>query len=366
MTSDRLRVFLNASALPGQPAGAGVYTLELAAALAARNDVALTVAAPAPYSIPAAEMIRSPEGGAAVRSAWEQLQLPDHLRDSDIYHGAHFATPLRARVPRVATVHDLTFYRMPRRYSGSRRWYYRALARTATRAERLIVPSRAVAGDVVRFLGYPPERIRVVAEAPRAGLAPASPEEIQVALAALRIEMPYLLCVGTAEPGKRAIDAVRALALLRERGLAVQLVLAGNAGPLTAPLHREASLLGVEDRIAFVGYVSEVQLRELYSGAVALVFPSLYEGFGLPPLEAMACGTPVIATRAQAMQEVLADSALFVPLRDPKAIAESAESLIREPSLRAEWAARGREHAAQFSWLKAAEETVAVYRELTG
>ena len=366
MTSDRLRVFLNASGLPAQPAGAGVYTLELARALVARNDVALTVAARSSWTITGAEMVRSPGRGAAVRSAWEQIRMPALLRDSEVYHGAHFATPLRSRVPRVATVHDLTFYRLPRRYSRRQRWYYRALARSATRAERIIVPSRAVAGDVVRFLGYPPERIRVVAEAQRAGLAPASPEEIQATLANLGIESPYLLCVGTAEPGKRAVDALRALARLRERGLGVQLVLAGNAGPLTAPLRREATRLGVEGCIAFVGYVSDAQLCALYSGAIALIFPSLYEGFGLPPLEAMACGTPVIVTRAQAMLEVLADSALFVPLRDPKAIAESAERLIRQPSLRAEWAARGTEHAAQFSWFKAAEETVAVYRELTG
>jgi len=366
VTSDRLRVLLNATALPARPAGAGVYTLELAAALGARNDVSLTVAAPPGYTIAGAAMVRSPEGGAAVRSAWEQLRLPVHLSDSDVYHAAHFATPLLATVPRVATVHDLTFYRLPRRYSRAHRWYYRALARTATRAERMIVPSRAVAGDVVRFLHYPPERIRVVAEAPRAGLAPAPPELVRATLADLRIESPYVLCVGTAEPGKRAVDAVRALAILRERGPGVQLVLAGNAGPLTAPLQREAERLGVLDRVSFPGYVSDEALCALYSGAVAVIFPSLYEGFGLPPLEAMACGTPVIASRAQAMQEVLADSALFVPLRDPRAIAEAVEGLLRQPGLRAEWAGRGLERAGQFSWSRAAEETVAVYRELTG
>ena len=366
VSSAPLRVFLNASALPVRPAGAGVYTLELARALAARDDLALTVAAPAGYAISGASMVRSPEAHPALRSAWEQVRMPRHLAAADVYHGAHFATPMHSRVPRVATVHDLTFYRLPRRYSRGHRWYYRALARTATCAERLIVPSRAVAADAVRFLGYPPDRIRVVAEAPRAGLVAASPEQVTATLADLGIAQPYLLCVGTVEPGKRAIDAVRALALLRERGQAVQLVLAGHTGPLSGPLRQEAGRLGVADRVAFAGYVGDEQLAALYTGATALVFPSLYEGFGLPPLEAMACGTPVISTRAQAMREVLADAAFFVPLRDPGAIADAAESLLRQPSLRADWAARGLEHAAQFSWAKAAEDTLAVYRELTG
>lgn len=360
-----MRVFLNASALPARPAGAGIYTLELAHALAARDDVALTVAAPPPYLVAGARMLRSPGGSPALRTAWEQLRMPSHLAQWDVYHGAHFATPLRAGIPRVATVHDLTFHRLPGRYSWKHRWYYRALARTAARAERIIVPSRAVAADVVRFLGYPPERLRVIAEAPRAGLSPASHGHVSATLAQFGIEQPYLLCVGTAEPGKRAVDVLRALALLRDRGQAVRLVLAGNAGPLTGPLRREAARLGVQDLVAFVGYVSNEQLAALYSGAVALVFPSLYEGFGLPPLEAMACGTPVISTHAQAMREVLAEAALFVPLRDPLAIASAAEGLLRQPSLRAAWSARGTERAARFSWANVAAETVAVYRELS-
>ncbi len=364
VTSDPLRVFLNGSALPARPTGAGVYTLELACALAAREDVALTVAAPSQYAVPRAEMLNSPPTGPARRSAWEQLRMPRQFAQADVYHGAHFATPLRSRVPRVATVHDLAFYRLPRRDSRKHRWYYRMLARSATRAERIVVPSRAVAGDVVRFLGYAPERIRVVAEAPRAGLTAASAAEVARTCAELGIEQPYLLCLGTAEPGKRAVDALRALALLKAQGISMQLVLAGNSGPLSAPLKREATRLGVDDRVVFTGYVSDASLGALYTGAVALIFPSLYEGFGLPPLEAMVCGLPVVATRVQAMQEVLGDAVIFVPLRDHSAIAAAAGSLLGDSSLRAEWAARGLEHAARFSWTKAAEETVEVYREL--
>jgi glycosyltransferase involved in cell wall biosynthesis len=364
MAGDVLRVVIDGSALPARPAGAGVYTIELARALTKREDVAITLAAP--VAVDGVRTVRSPAGGALRRNAWEQRDLPRLLRNEgiDIVHGAHFAIPLSASVPRVATVHDLTFHRLPKRYSLARRWYYRALARLATRAERLIVPSRAVAGDVLRYLNYPPERIRVVAEAARAGLAPASESAVEELCERLQIERPYLLCLGTAEPGKRAIDAIRALAILRERGEHAHLVLAGNAGALSEPLKRAAQELGVGDQVLFAGYVNDEDLAALYSGATALVFPSLYEGFGLPPLEAMACGTPVIASRAPAMNDVFDAAAMFVSVGVPEEIARYAGRLLADRDVRAEWAAKGLTHAARFSWERAAAETVAVYREL--
>lgn len=354
-------MLLNASAVPARPAGAGVYTLEMIAALKGREDLELLVASPH-YD---ADIV-SPAGNALRRTAWEQTRLARLMAaaDVEVYHGAHFAVPLGAGIPCVATVHDLTFYRIPRRYPLHRRLYYRALAETSRRAARLIAPSRAVAGDIHRYLNFPRERVRVIAEAPKTGMAPASPERVAETCRRLGVERPYLVCVGTAEPGKRAVDAVRALAKLKEAGFASQLVLVGHAGPLSKPLGREATRLGVADRVMFAGYVGDADLAALYTGAAALVFPSLYEGFGLPPLEAMACGTPVIATKAPAMDEVLGDAAIFVPLRDPAAIAQEAAKLLGSEGERSERAARGRAHAGLFSWSKAAAETAAVYHEV--
>lgn len=361
-----LRVFLNASALPRRPAGAGVYTIELARALAARDDVDLLVARPEGHAIENARYAESPSRGPLARSLWEQARLRGLIRadDSDVYHGPHFSVPLRCPVPRVATVHDLTFYRLPSRYRLRHRQYYRALARLARRAERIIVPSGTVASDAVRYLGYPPERIRVIAEAPRAGLAPASTEAVEALCASLGVEPGYALCVGTAEPGKRAVDAVRAIAALRDAGTGLQLVIAGNPGPLSDALLREAERLGVADRCHFAGYVPDVDLAALYTGALALVFPSLYEGFGLPPLEAMACGTPVIATNAPAMDDVLAGAATFVPPRDPAAIARALSQLAGNAVEREARVAAGLVHAARFTWDAAAAATVDVYREV--
>jgi len=365
MTAARLRVLFNASAVPPRPAGAGVYALELAAALARRDDVDLTVAS-ARQAPAGASILPSPAGGPLSAALWEQARLPMLMRQAefDVYHGAHFAVPLAARIPCVATVHDLTFYRLPARYSPGRRAYYRLLAQTAKTADWLIVPSRAVAGDAVRYLGYSPAKMRVVHEAARTGLAPAADDEVDALRRRLGIERPYLLCVGTAEPGKRAVDAVRALTLLKGEGRDISLVLAGNEGPLSMALGGEARRLGVEDRVVFAGYVPDTELAALYTGAVALVFPSLYEGFGLPPLEAMACGTPVIATDRPAMNEVLDEAAIFVPLRDPAAICREASRLIESESWRTEWAHRGRECAAGYGWERAAAETMDVYREV--
>jgi glycosyltransferase involved in cell wall biosynthesis len=142
------------------------------------------------------------------------------------------------------------------------------------------------------------------------------------------------------------------------------LALAGNPGRLSAALEREGAALGLRDQVRFLGYVPDDDLPALLSGASALVFPSLYEGFGLPPLEAMACGTPVITASAPAMTELLGGAAEFVPLRDPAAIAEAAIRFLTEPSFRADRSAAGLELANRFSWKRAAAETAEVYREI--
>lgn len=338
--------------------------LELAAALAARPS--LQVIAFAPRPLPGCTHQHVPPGSPVRRFAWELRSLGQAASSSGahVVHGLHFYTPRRSPIPRVTTIHDLTFFRIPRRYPLARRWYYRCIAETARFAERVIVPSSAVAADAVRYLHLPVERIRVVPEAPRAALHAAPPEAVADLRRRLGLEAPYLLCLGTAEPGKRAVDAIRALPAIRERHPRTILALAGIPGPLLGPLRREAARLGVADAVAFLGYVPDADLPALLTGAAALVFPSLFEGFGLPPLEAMACGTPVIATDAPAMHEVLAGAARFVPLRSPPAIAAEAVRILGDETWRRELSHRSLQHAATFSWARAAELTEAVYREV--
>lgn len=356
-----LRVLYNASAVPETKAGAGVYTLELGRALASRESLAMTVLSPRPTGF--GQQVRTPSA-TFLRLPWESfcLSRTEVAQDADVYHGPHFFTP-RLRIPSVATIHDLTFFRIRRRYGPAHLAYYRYLARTASRANRIIVPSSAVAADCVRFLGAAPEHIRVVAEAPRQGLAPSSESAVDAFRARYGIRGRYFACLGTAEPGKRAVDAVRALPAIQEHHPDVRLVLAGNPGPLSGALGAEAHRLGVSEAVTFTGYLPDTALAPFLSGAVALIFPSLYEGFGLPPLEALACGTPVIASDAPAMNEVLAAGTVFVSRRDPAAIARAAATLLTG-SRRQDLAAEGSAFAAGFSWERAAAETEAVYREV--
>ena len=348
-----IRVFFNTSAVPERPAGAGRYAIELGKALARQPGIEVI------------EPVIGSRWAGKARPAWEQIALRGELIRvaPDVYHGPHMYTP-RTDVPTVATVHDLTFVRLPGRYSFTRRAYYRYLARTASRAQRIIVPSAWVASDVVRFLRYQPARVRVIAEAPRAGLAPASAEAVVRFREGAGLARPYLLCLGTAEPGKRAIDAIRAMPAILASHPEALLVLAGNAGSLSEALHREVKARGLADNVHFPGYVPDDELPALLTGATALLFPSRYEGFGLPPLEAMACGTPVICSEVPAMSDVLKGGVTFVPVGDRDAIAHEAVRLLGEPALRADRGAHGKEFVRRFSWEAAAAETASVYREV--
>jgi glycosyltransferase involved in cell wall biosynthesis len=338
--------------------------VELAAALAARPSLEIISFAPRP--LPGGDHAPIPPGPHWRRFAWQLSSLGESVADAraDLLHGLHLYTPRRLPVPTVTTIHDLTFFRIPRRYPFARRWYYRLIAHTARFADRVIVPSSAVASDAIRYLRIRTERLSVIPEAPRAGLAAADPARVAALREKYGLPGPYFLCLGTAEPGKRAVDAIRALPAIRERHPGVTLALAGHPGPILEPLRREAHRLGVDGAVHFLGYVPDADLPALLTGAVALLFPSLFEGFGLPPLEAMACGTPVIATDAPAMSEVIAGAARLVPLRSPAAIAAEASRLLADPAWRAELAQRSLQHAATFSWARAAELTEAVYREV--
>lgn len=357
-----MRVLLDAATAVPAPTGLGMYAWELAAALTRRGDVDVLFASPYP----------GPEGTThyppppSHRQMWRQLILPGRMKREgiDLYHGTEYTAPVRGPVPRVAMIHDLFADRMPGLWPMRPRFHHRAITRAGIRADRVIVPASWVAADLVRMFGVPRERIRVIAEAQHSSMRPAADAEVEDVRRAIGISGPYLLCVGIGHRAKRTVDAIRALALLRDDAARFHLVLTGGAQTqLAVALRREVAKLGLDDRVHFTGYF-EGDLRALYSGAVALVYPSLMEGFGIPPLEAMACGTPVITTEAPAMDEVLKGAAMFVPVRSPEAIARKVRELLESKVCREEWRGRGLEHARRFSWDRAAAETVEVYREL--
>jgi glycosyltransferase involved in cell wall biosynthesis len=361
---ERLRILLSNTNLREQPRGLGFYALQLGAALARRDDTSVAFLAPV-EGPPGTEWVRMPRMRHERRLLWEAVHIRRLARklESDVCHGVYFTVPLFTRMPRVATVHDLIWKHFPENagWRGGRR--QDVMAHIALRAGRIIVPTAHTRRELLKFYSYPEERIRVVAEAPRAGQVPVAADRVEEALARLGVERPYFLCAGVSAVHKRGVDAVRALGALRESGLHAQLVFTGHPGAMRQLLEREARQLGVTDRIRYAGYVDDADLDALYTGSVALLYPSLYEGFGLPPFEAMACGTAVVSTHLPPMDEILEGAAVFVPGRDAAAIAHEAARLLREPGWREECVARGFEHVGRFSWDRAAAETMEVYHE---
>ncbi len=369
-----VRIALDATAMPARRAGAGVYTYYLTRALAGalRDDDSLLVFDRHGVF---ADLVgdgrvavrRVMLAGRVQRALWEQSLLPWALRRArvDLFHSPHHSLPLlRLGWRTVVTVHDVTFRFLPRRYTPARRLYMHvATALAARRADAVIVPTRSVAEDFVRLYGGSPKRVFVVPEAAPPVMRPIENRTLlDEARRRLRLPGRFVLSVGTLEPGKNRATLLRALVWLRRWGLPHALVIAGQRGWGDAAPERLAAALGVLDRVRYLGYVPEADLPLLYTLAEAFVFPSWREGFGLPPLEAMACGTPVVASDRPALPEVLGDAALYAPPGDAQAIAAALARVLCDGPLRDELRRRGLERAARYSWARTARETLAVYR----
>ncbi len=369
-----MHIAVDATAMPARRAGAGVYTYYLTRALAEtlpdgdallvfdRYGAFADLACGTRVMVCTAALV-----GRVRRTLWEQSALPMALRRArvDLFHSPHHSLPLlRSGWRTVVTVHDVTFRLLPRRYTPARRLYMHVVTALAARlADAVIVPTRSVAADFLRLYGGPPGRVFVVPEAAPPGMRPIENRTLlDEARRRLRLPERFVLSVGTLEPGKNRIALLRALTWLRRWDLPHALVIAGQRGWGDAAPEHLAAALGVSDRVRYLGYVAEADLPLLYNLAEAFVFPSWREGFGLPPLEAMACGTPVVASDRPAMPEVLGEAALYAPPGDARAIATALARVLTDTALREELRHRGLAQAARYSWARTARETLAVYR----
>jgi glycosyltransferase involved in cell wall biosynthesis len=287
----------------------------------------------------------------------------------DLFHSPDFVLPPVSRALSVLTVHDLAFLLYPECAEANLRAYLeRAVPRSARRADFIVADSENTRNDVICLLGVPPEKVAVVPGGVEASFRPVEdPARLTELRDRLRLgAAPFILSVGLIEPRKNLpvlFDAYRAL---RDRKqLPHLLVVAGNRGWLSADTIEHAQRSPYRDDIRFVGFVSEGDLPVLYSAAAAFAFPSLYEGFGLPPLEAMACGTPTVVSRASSLPEVAGDAALQVDPRDVEELAAALELLVLDDLLRADLRARGLQRARDFSWPAAARKQLDVYERLT-
>jgi glycosyltransferase involved in cell wall biosynthesis len=304
-----------------------------------------------------------------LRLSWEMLIDPPDL----LFVPSH-VLPLVHPRRSVVTVHDLGFLYYPEAHTLSQnlylRWSTRHNARAAT---RILADSQATRRDLVHHYSIPNSKIAVVYPGRDETLAPVTdPALLSAVRARYGMAGPYLLYVGTLHPRKNLVRLIQAFGSLlqpsadgpRAPTAGLQLVLAGQKGWLYGEILDQVRKLGLADRVVLTGYVPEADLPPLLSGALAFVFPSLYEGFGLPLLEAMACGTPVICSNVSSLPEVAGDAALLVDPTDSEALAAGLARLVADEGLRRELIERGFRQMQRFSWRRCAEETLQVLEEV--
>lgn len=370
-------IAFNASILRAPRTGIGQYLVELIRALAVDSEFEpllfngwnwreqLPAAALPGYSRLSALVKRGVPNAYALRRLIEQRRFSRRAGCADLYHEPSL-WPFEFDGPMVMTVHDLTHVRFPQTQPADRlAAIEQHVVRGLQRARRILVDSQFVADEICAYYGLPIERLAVAPLGCAARFYPRSPEQLAARMAALGLQSgQYLLCVGTLEPRKNLQLALRAYqrlpASLRER---FPLILAGMPGWRTEQLAEPLRRAVASGQVRLLGYQDDDCLAELFAGARLLLFPSLYEGFGLPVLEAMASGTPVILSRGSALPEVAGDAGLYIDPLDDMDCASAIELLIEDAAQWTRQRVAGLERAQDFSWARCARITSMVYRE---
>ena len=361
-----MRVLLNALQA-GNRSGTGRYTEELANLLVGEHKgievhVAWPEHVPKGFA-PEGYFHRIPSQGAGVRIRFDQFGIHKLARriGADLIHFPANVGGLFGKTPTVLTVHDLSFFRDPRWYRWERAFYYRQSVRlTVRRAARILADSEATAADLREYLGVPDERIAVIPLGCGPEFNPDTKQDTPGLRERMQLPGRFLLFVGTLEPRKNVAQLIEAFDRIAD-GIPQDLVVAGREGWKTGPIHEALNRARHRGRIHLPGFVAHEDLPTLLRMADAFVFPSVCEGFGLPPLEAMACGTPVLTSNISSLPEVTGDAAVLVDPVSVDAIADGLNRVSTDDALREELRSRGIERAAGFTWRRTAELTREAY-----
>jgi glycosyltransferase involved in cell wall biosynthesis len=376
-----MRIGLDGFPLAMPRTGIGHYTFELARSLALiSTDDQFELISPLAFdpSVLAELDLSSSSGPPSNLSAvnpeqtrytkrWWAIGLPLYLRRAklDLFHGTNYEGPLWNRDSTVVTIHDLSLLLHADKHEERlARRARRRLPITARTSVMIITATESVKREICEHLRVRPERVAVTPYAPRPIFRPVPPEETGETRRRLGIEDEFILFVGTIEPRKNLLTLVRAFTeILRHTPLCPQLVIVGREGWLSDDLHSFIERSGIRERLLLTGYLPEQDLAALYSSCSLCVYPSLYEGFGLPPLEAMACGAPVITSNIPTIVETVEASARLVSPTDMRALASAIVELLGDEAARRRLSSAGLARAAQFSWERTARQTLDVYRE---
>jgi len=300
----------------------------------------------------------------------EHLSVPLALARTraDLFHAPHYVVSPLIRCPYVVTIHDCIHLRFPEYLPNRRAWYYAhaVMRMSARRARRVLTVSEASKRDILTYLRVPADRIDVIPNAPDEELtAPPSPDAIDRVRQRYQLLAPFLLYTGNIKPHKNVDRLIEAYSRLRTRGFDhVKLLIIGDDISKYPRLRRLVHRHKLHQHVRFLGFVPDATLTVLYRLATVFVFPSLFEGFGLPPLEAMALGTPVVTSNVSSLPEVVGDAALLVDPFDPDAIADAIARVLADDTLRADLIRRGYERVKVFSWARSAARTRQVYADV--
>lgn len=380
----KIRIGIDYTAAVRQRAGIGRYTRNLIRALAeidGERQYTLFVAGghgdDGLGSWPANYRVRSiPLSDRWLHILWQRLRLPVPVQTVtgplDLFHSPDFVLPPVGHTPAILTVHDLSFMRVPQCYlSGFRSYLEQAVSRAVRRAAWILADSESTRRDLIELLDAEPERVTVLYPGVEARFRPIRETEA-LNRVRTRYALPdqFILGLGTLQPRKNFVGLIEAFAQLLAHSHggtnSLQLVIGGGKGWLAQDVPAAIDRLGLNGRVRLVGFVQDGDLPALYSLASVFAFPALYEGFGLPVLEAMACGTPVVAADNSSLPEVVGDAGLLVPTNDPAALAAALSGLLSESSLRDHLVAAGLTQAWRFAWDRGALQLLDTYRALGG
>jgi glycosyltransferase involved in cell wall biosynthesis len=370
-----VRVAIDYTPAIRQSAGIGRYTRGLVAALAdidQENQYVLFCAGGSPSRTewpPNFAVRRSPIPSRWLTTGWHRMGLPFPAElltgTCDLYHSPDFVLPPLRTARGVVTVHDLTFMRLPACADpGLRAYLNRSVPKAVSAARHVLADSWSTRNDLIELLQVRPGKVSVVPGAVDATFARVEdPATLEQTRAGYRLPPWFIISVGTLEPRKNYSRLVSAYALMRRQSaLPHHLVIAGRPGWLYQELNERARTEGVGNHVHFLGFVPDRDLPALYTLADLMVFPSLYEGFGMPPLEAMACGTPVVSSNNSSLPESVGSAALTVDAEHVEDIADAMARVLGNNSLRARLIELGKIQAERFTWTAAARQLLAAYR----
>jgi glycosyltransferase involved in cell wall biosynthesis len=373
-----MRLGFDARLVYYQQAGIGQYILQLVQGLAGLTKPNLQKT-----SVHELWVLRSRKAPPLELPSWvrqAKLWTPSHHRLEstalrvelagkrlDLLHSPDFIPPFGGRFHSVITIHDLNFIHYPQFLTAESARYYGQIHRAVERADHILTDSNWTRDDVINHFDVPPERVTTVHLAAGPDYRPITDrQEIRRAVTRYGLPSSYIIFVGTLEPRKNVPTLLKALRGLHDQGYDAHLAIVGRKGWLYEDIFSAVTDLKLADCVHFLENVTNQDLARLYSAACCLALPSFYEGFGLPPLEAMACGTPVVVSNRSSLPEVVGDAGLIIDPDSPEELGEALRRLLEDSELRSSLGQQGLMRSSEFSWRRAAHQTMTVYEQVLG